>query len=239
MLLYKYCDQAGIGILRSRTIWLSRPRAFNDPFDVNPHIDKFDEPIRMGAYVFQKTNDIVVLSLAENCKSLLMWAHYAEHHRGFLIGFNGGGRILDDGLVARLPLDAMSYCHHRPSADRVKHLSDQKLYFTKSSEWAYEQEWRLVTSNLFGPNGPALEVKPDTFSFQLMTKDIRTVIVGHRAAALLPEMYTILREPDYRHVSLKLALPHVERFELQLKNWPRAKWGEAAPPELLGYNVNE
>jgi hypothetical protein len=122
MLLYKYCDAGGIEILRSRTIRLSRPRAFNDPFDVNPHIGRFNGPVEMGAKIFAKISDIVVLSLAENCLSLLMWAHYAQHHRGFLIGVNGGGRIFDDGLVARLPLDAVSYCHHRPSAERFKHL---------------------------------------------------------------------------------------------------------------------
>ena len=62
--------------------FLTRPRACNDPFDLNPYITEFDEPVAMGAHLDAKMKDIVVLSLAENCDSLLMWAHYAVRHTG-------------------------------------------------------------------------------------------------------------------------------------------------------------
>jgi hypothetical protein len=39
MLLYKYCGPSGVAILQNDSIWLTVPRAFNDPFDVNPHVE--------------------------------------------------------------------------------------------------------------------------------------------------------------------------------------------------------
>jgi len=32
--------------------------------------------------------DVIILSLAENCDSPLMWAHYGVRHTGVLIGFD-------------------------------------------------------------------------------------------------------------------------------------------------------
>ena len=31
---------------------------------------------------------IGIVSFAENCDSILMWSHYANHHKGFSIGFD-------------------------------------------------------------------------------------------------------------------------------------------------------
>jgi hypothetical protein len=51
MLLYKYCRAEGLAILRTGKIRLCRPKGFNDPFDANPHISKFDDVVRMNDYM--------------------------------------------------------------------------------------------------------------------------------------------------------------------------------------------
>ena len=229
MLLYKYCDPGGIAILKTGQIRLCRPKGFNDPFDANPYISKFDDIVQMNDYTEAKIKDIVMLSLAENHDSLLMWAHYATH-KGFLIGLDGSSRMIEDGLVFRVPLGAVSYSHYRPSAERVKKLTAEQLYFRKSSEWVYEREWRVVTSNLAElahPVGDGIK-----WAFPLIAKSVRTVIVGCRAVGLFPELYDILKEERYKHVSLKYAVPDIKEFKLRIKNWPRTKLNQVAPPEL-------
>ena len=117
-ILYKYLKPERIDVLESGKVMLVRPRAFNDPFEVLPHFGTVEDlryPIPRGAsqedldWVKEKqerldktlmtpanrqtsleahTSSIVVLSLAENRNSLLLWSHYADSHRGFLIGFD-------------------------------------------------------------------------------------------------------------------------------------------------------
>jgi len=89
MRLYKYCPPARVDILESGMIALTRPRAFNDPFELMPNISQFDNWLEMGNHVEEITRHFVVLSLAENKDSLLMWAHYTDSYRGFLIGLEG------------------------------------------------------------------------------------------------------------------------------------------------------
>src|SRR4029079_4561239 len=122
--VYKYCRPERIDILETGMIMLSRPHSFNDPFELRPHyqtLEQFVLPVPTNAsaqalaqiaQMQQRINDqvlppsaidtvlrnatstIVVLSLSENRESLLMWAHYAAAHSGFLIGFESAQTIL-------------------------------------------------------------------------------------------------------------------------------------------------
>lgn len=207
---------------------LSRPRAFNDPFELNPHISKFDDPNAMDDYVWQRTKNFVVLALAENRESLLMWAHYTDRHRGFLIGFDDADGILQEASSHR-DSGPVSYCHHRPSRPRMKEVTNQELFYTKHSEWAYEREWRIVDS-LFSAGGDATDLSRDCWPFRFRPQAIKEIIVGHRASAIAPDMCAVLNEPRYAHVSLLVATPDQKRFHLNFNELPRGGWG----PTILG-----
>jgi hypothetical protein len=230
MLLYKYCSPRGLAILETGSIHLTRPSTFNDPFDVKPYIAKFTDVVRMGAHLQAKMKDIVVLSLAENRDSLLMWAHYARQHEGFLIGF-----AFEDEILARpTPLfshfGAVSYCHHRPAGESFMDVPDHELYFRKSSEWAYEREWRLIET-LLSIDGDPEDPKP-RWPFELITQNIHSIVVGHRAGALFPKLHQLLLEPRYEHVDLQIAAPDISSFRLNLVEWPRAYWDQGPPYPL-------
>jgi hypothetical protein len=230
MILYKYCRPERVDVLRSGMIMLSRPRAFNDPFELNPHISKFDDSIAMDDYIWQRTKNFVVLSLAENRESLLMWAHYTERHRGFLIGFDDSGGILQVDSPHR-DFGPVSYCHHRPSRSRMKEVTNQELFYTKNSEWAYEREWRIVDS-LFSADGEPPDSSHDCWPFRFRSQAIKEIVTGHRSGAILHELYAVLREPRYQHVSLFLAKPDQKRFHLNFTEIARSGWGPGMPPDL-------
>jgi hypothetical protein len=89
-----------------------------------------------------------VLSLTERCDSLLMWAHYARSHEGFVVGFDlsqwdvteGPGR----GASPQGHLRKVAYSEIRPSSRYLLELSYDEMFFTKSIEWEYEKEWRVI-----------------------------------------------------------------------------------------------
>jgi hypothetical protein len=80
-----------------------------------------------------------ILSFSEDAKHPLMWAHYADAHRGVCLGFD----------TRHLPAIAqVRYPKRVPRLDAE--LSDEKklvaAFLTKRAAWSYEREWRIVQS---------------------------------------------------------------------------------------------
>jgi DUF2971 family protein len=84
-----------------------------------------------------------VACLAEDNRDLLMWAHYADGHRGFCLEFDGSvepfskaRRVVYSSEMPRLsPVDILN---ENGKVDLV-----EKMILTKASCWAYEREWRI------------------------------------------------------------------------------------------------
>lgn len=67
--------------------------------------------------------------------SILMWSHYANSHKGFCLEYDF--KMLKELITLPLPV--------KYSNDLPNDIDDKlKLIFTKSKEWSYEEEWRLV-----------------------------------------------------------------------------------------------
>lgn len=226
MLLYKYCRPDRIDVLQSGRICLSRPRVFNDPFELHPHISKFaHDPGEMYHHILEKTNPYVVLALAENCESLLMWAHYTDAYRGFIIGFEGPEGILTSPSEHR-DFGPVYYGHHRPTRMKFGEVTNQELFYTKSTEWAYEREWRIVDSHA-SADGDCFDGDGNCWPFVFNSQSVRRVIMGYRARPdLVNQLIDVLREARYAHVELEFAAPHPSRFELTLFPQDRAIWDE-------------
>jgi hypothetical protein len=96
--------------------------------------------------------------------SLLMWAHYGDQHRGVVIELHPNMEN-DSALLAS---KSVNYSNERPllyrtaremveknfltNADEVASQTNQRLIYTKSEEWSYEHEYRLVIPR-FIPDG--------------------------------------------------------------------------------------
>jgi len=84
-----------------------------------------------------------VSCFAERPNNLLMWSHYAGHHKGFCLEF----RTDTDPFQKIHPV---KYTNQMPEFDLVPMLCDQdfdqimELFCTKSTEWQYEREWRAL-----------------------------------------------------------------------------------------------
>jgi hypothetical protein len=75
-----------------------------------------------------------------------MWAHYANRHQGFLIDFDEHHQWFHqgyEGFVELGHLRKVRYSKRRPYAS-MDELDEVDLLLTKSVQWRYEREMRLV-----------------------------------------------------------------------------------------------
>ena len=82
----------------------------------------------------------------------LMWAHYADSHRGFCIEYEYHPMNLAIKSGTKFGMGAVTYVSELPKFDLTEIIfSPQntipKLYETKSYHWSYEQEYRLIYFN--------------------------------------------------------------------------------------------
>lgn len=120
-----------------------------------------------------------IVSLAESAADILMWSHYADDHKGICIELERHeNNALGNVDVTR----KVVYTKNYPSLSSKSLLSDadissslQRVLYTKSEHWAYENEWRT-----FKPSGGKVyplpgKIKSITFGVRASNMDIEIV----------------------------------------------------------------
>lgn len=98
----------------------------------------------LNKQIYDMKNKIRVTCFTENHALPLMWAHYAEGHKGFCIEYDLSK--IPEGY--RLGVFPVVYSDKRYDATKIaihrnKNIVMNPFYF-KSSYWEYEKEWRMV-----------------------------------------------------------------------------------------------
>ncbi|MFA5240284.1 MAG: DUF2971 domain-containing protein [Phycisphaerae bacterium] len=150
-----------------------------------------------------------LLSVSQEARSTVMWAHYAEKHKGGVIGFDFGYYFRN--------MEPVRYSTQRPKLNIWDdYLSErfQKKYFktliTKSSEWLYEKEFRnlLDDSDLMSFEKDGLVCLKDfegrkTWFLRLNPESIREVVFGlYTEDSLKLAIGKLIERPELRHVRL-------------------------------------
>lgn len=98
-------------------------------------------------------NSYGILSLSETNNNLLMWSHYSKSHQGYCVEFNTHRiyEIVKNYLIRLNELilfHKISYETEYPLLNPYtsSFTSDEylRVVTTKSKDWEYEREWRLV-----------------------------------------------------------------------------------------------
>ncbi len=176
-----------------------------------------------------------VLSLTEKPNHPLMWSHYTGNHSGFVLAFDEGheffrspryGEPDDMGSLRRV-----KYSSERPRFDPlvdmslVNNMSDEyaiswlvKMFFTKSQEWAYEQEWRMLKP-LDKANKMIETPTGNVLLFSLPSGCVTGVILGERMTAETRRQVVELVKTDqrYKHVTLFEARASNKTFTIELR----------------------
>jgi Protein of unknown function (DUF2971) len=107
------------------------------------------QKVRDGIAKFQRelATQWPMLSLTRKRNNLLMWSHYADSHRGFVIGFNDENQFFHQKTPRTMsPLMQVQYLPKRPVVPRFEELPKnlhELVFLTKSEQWSYEQEMRM------------------------------------------------------------------------------------------------
>lgn len=84
-----------------------------------------------------------VSCFSEKADNILMWSHYAGHHKGFCLEFKTSSEPFEK-------IRKVKYSERMPAFDLVPMLCEQNfdqvldLFCTKSLDWKYEREWRAI-----------------------------------------------------------------------------------------------
>ena len=99
---------------------------------------------------------IRISSFSTENSNLLMWSHYADYHKGFVIEYDMEtmiSRMLDENLP--ICLAPIIYSSDMPSISNLLFVDESKrseemnkITCTKAQCWNYENEWRLIISQL-------------------------------------------------------------------------------------------
>jgi len=141
--------------LANNTLNISRPKVMNDPFDT-PVIEwgKYQRTQNLKPHTeqFLKSFDgyrIRSFSIPEKgkhpIKNLLMWAHYADGHKGFCVEYDFSSEF-------RKQMVSFNRVHYDAVDLSKEKISITEAFATKSKEWKYENEVRLISYN-FGTEG--------------------------------------------------------------------------------------
>ncbi len=180
-----------------RVDWLTYNRVMTQ--FTSPVYEESMETLPIGIQKkFSETFGMVCFT--ENLSSLLMWGHYASCHRGFAVEFEPAHPLFQTDDFGKV-----DYSKHRPRVETENH---RDVLHTKSPEWKYEQEHRLVmpivalqrATRRDGKEKPFLVLPPDS---------VRAVYLGcrmtepHRSALL-----EALRLTEWKHVARKVMRRH-------------------------------
>lgn len=167
---------------------------------------------------------IGMLCLSECQDDLLMWAHYANSHEGFVIEFDPssaffhGRRSEKDELRF---LRKVTYSDARPQLIMNK-TEDMSAFLTKSSHWAYEREWRMMFAL-----ADSTEVKvfgeKQFHLFAYPASAIRSVTLGCRMSVMKrQELLEVLsNDPELSAVAIYEASPDDSLFRLNISHMER------------------
>ncbi len=158
-----------LSVIRDGTLKYTSPVDFNDPFDCQPDYDfeaifnsipqNFpNDPLEefQGANPEKHWNEewlhkqyipaFGVCCFSRCPTSILMWSHYASHHKGIVAEFHSTSLFHYDNQDISLNLAAspVIYKKKKPLISRIDSKFEKKCLLTKSNNWCYEKESRVI-----------------------------------------------------------------------------------------------
>jgi hypothetical protein len=213
---YMTSTEWGEVILKERRLKLSRFFESNDPFELNL-IDSRPKETRRYTRLINEyfSTHIGMICFGANWNSPVMWAHYADKHRGVALGFDVPDQLLTKITYADRKITVPFGAHlprHGLTADLLNNVR-----LTKATDWSYEREYRaesgLATADPktgyfytdFGPN-----------------MSLREVILGHRCPWTISRAARLL-DKVAEPVRICKARPAFGKFEMVEKRDVKAQ----------------
>ena len=225
-----YIDKQGGITAMEKQCWRSFKREGKEPTDNWREIiqNKYEtgEDLKLqqkiAGYIDEMKQNSCLLSVSKTAQNTVMWAHYADKHKGGVIGF-------DFGYFFR-NMEPVHYFMQRPKLniwDDYLSKEFKKEYFktliTKSIEWKYEEEFRNVLddTDLTSFEKDGLVCRKDfegkeTWFLRLNPESIGEIVFGlYTEDSLKLAIRKLIKRPELQHVKLYQA-KESETYTLKL-----------------------
>lgn len=118
---------------------------------------KTTEEVMRAEHARVITEEVGVYCVSAKRDDILMWSHYADYHKGICLEFDGEANLMAHAQKVqysqkRIPI--MAYYDDNET-------SMTKALLTKSLQWAYEEEWRLIN---FTKGPGTIEFRPENLT---------------------------------------------------------------------------
>jgi hypothetical protein len=160
------------------------------------------------------------LSLSETNDNQLMWSHYADSHRGFVVEFDESHSYFTGRAVSHddlWQLQKVIYAETRPQTTPVD-FDMTAILLTKHASWSYEREWKD-----FRPLNLAsrvIEAEPlPIHLFDFPPTSIQSITLGaHMAADVRDSITSSIKQRDlYPHVRIFESILDVRDYALRFQ----------------------
>jgi hypothetical protein len=168
-----------------------------------------------------------IVSLTELPFSRLMWAHYADSHKGFVAEFAAGEETTGYGFTFRMcavgPVAAAKVKYHADFQQISKNAGNvHEVCCSKHPDWGKEEEWRIIcplqqsiARQVSRPGGGELLKR---YFLPFAPRGLRRVIFGMRMEAEVKQrLYDMLGREEFKDVQKETTAIHPETGELVLK----------------------
>lgn len=139
--------------------YLLTKKLFPEKTDEAEHRLKDIKDVQQNIYSYYEESCLMGC-LCTNFKNQLMWAHYADNHKGFCIEYDYSEK--DEEVLQKLPYPVI-YSSNRPQVpwkaaleqteENIDDAKEQMILtlLTKGLEWEYENEWRILINTVSSP----------------------------------------------------------------------------------------
>ena len=174
----------------------------------------------MRDYIREENRRNCLLSVSKTAKEPVMWAHYAEKHKGAVIGIDF------DKLFKMHPVE---YSEDRPKTNILHEFTLEnslEIASTKSIAWSYEKEFRTVfdDASLMNFEQQGLTCYRDfngkkTWFLRLKPESIKEVVFGlYTQKSLKSAISKLIECQNLQHIKLHQA-EESETYTLNLKEF--------------------
>lgn len=100
-----------------------------------------EETDRINKQLQDKVSQTGISCFSKTHLNIVMWSHYSDNHRGVCLAFNASEKVFFDKC------HEVRYVEDFPNTDSILGVDDNSqnfLFSTKSKDWEYEQEVRVI-----------------------------------------------------------------------------------------------
>lgn len=142
----------------------------------------------------QTINYTRISSFTTKPTNILMWSHYANCHTGICIGFKTKYFDLNSVMIEKV-----LYSNDFPKLESLKNIP---LLITKSLDWKYENEYRLIT----------ISINEMYFNKEAICE----VIIGHKMKESIIMNLIDYLSIYYSNIKVFMSVPNAKSFAIDL-----------------------